>query len=63
MILVRNDSIENPPLPVPLLHPMEERDENICGFDSPFGEALTGTFVPSPPLGERVVPHMQVQEC
>jgi len=30
---------------------MEEREENICGFDSPFGEALTGTFVPSPPLG------------
>jgi len=52
--LSRNDSIENPPLPLPLLHPMEEREENICGFDSPFGEALTGTFVPSPPLGERV---------
>jgi len=30
---------------------MEEREENICSFDSPFGEALTGTFVPSPPLG------------
>jgi len=29
---------------------MEEREENICGFDSPFAEALTGTFVPSPPL-------------
>jgi len=50
----RNDSIENAPLPVPLLHPMEEREEreeNICGFDSPFGKALTGTFVPSPPWG------------
>jgi len=36
---------------------MDEREENICGPDSPFGEALTGTFVPSPPLvppGERV---------
>jgi len=43
--------LAEPPLPVPLLHRMEERDENICGFDSPFGEAFTGTFVPSPPPG------------
>jgi len=36
---------------------MEERGTNICGFDPPLGEALTGTFVPSPPpwpAGERV---------
>jgi len=58
--LNRNDSIENPPLPVPLLHPMEEREENICSFDSPFGEALTGTFVPSPPLGAPGAPGGEV---
>jgi len=30
---------------------MEEREEDICGFNSPFGEALTGTLPPLRRLG------------